>query len=437
MAVPVGEGTQDPPLLNGHALRGQRLGQAAVDHLLRLGQQVCQVGPQLVSGTAAPPFDRTVDRPQCGTGYGRVAHRVANCPEQDDTRPVAGIVRIALVAPVSGTLGLIGPGAINCAALAAQEINEVGGLLGRSIELTLVDGGRPAVDVAAEVAALVGGGRVQAVVGVHPSDVRLALVGALGARVPYVYTPPYEGGERAPGVYLAGETPDRQVPPGAALAGRAQPPGPALGLLGNDYVWPRRVHARRRGTTCGRSARGVVAERYVPRGAAADPEPLLDAVAASGADAVLVTLIGGDLVDFNRAFAGARGSAGAAVCAALEENGLLGVGGDATGELYATMGYFASVATDAGLDFVGRYAPASARWPRCPAATARAATTACGCWPRWPVGPARWPRPRGRGRGGHHDRRRPRPSHGRRPPAWTSPSVGPRGRPGLRRVEGV
>jgi hypothetical protein len=44
------------------------------------------------------------------------------------------------------------------------------------------------------------------------------------------------------------------------------------------------------------------------------------------------------------------------LCPALEENGLLGVGGDATGELYSTMGYFTSVATDAGLGFVGRYA---------------------------------------------------------------------------------
>ena len=67
------------------------------------------------------------------------------------------------------------------------------------------------------------------------------------------------------------------------------------------------------------------------------------------------------------------------LCPALEENGLLGVGGDATGELYSTMGYFASIATDAGLDFVGRYAaPVRSRWRRCPAATARAATT--GMW---------------------------------------------------------
>jgi hypothetical protein len=101
---------------------------------------------------------------------------------------------------------------------------------------------------------------------------------------------------------------------------------------------------------------GVVAERYVPRGRF-DVEPLLSAIAATRADAVLLTLVGSDLVEFNRAFAHSPlAQRVLRLCPALEENGLLGVGGDATGELYATMGYFASVATDAGLDFVARYA---------------------------------------------------------------------------------
>ena len=46
---------------------------------------------------------------------------------------MAGIVRVALVVPLSGTLGLIGPGAVNCAALAAREIDEAGGILGLSL----------------------------------------------------------------------------------------------------------------------------------------------------------------------------------------------------------------------------------------------------------------------------------------------------------------
>jgi len=192
------------------------------------------------------------------------------------------------------------------------------------------------------------------VVGVHSSDVRVALVSALRAQVPYVYTPPYEGGERAPGVYLAGETPDRQVRPVLRwLAERNR--GSHWFLLGNDYVWPRRLSLAARDYLRALGA-GVVAEQYVPRGRL-DVEPLLSAIAATRADAVLLTLVGSDLVEFNRAFADSPlAQRVLRLCPALEENGLLGVGGDATGELYATMGYFASIATDAGLDFVARYA---------------------------------------------------------------------------------
>jgi urea transport system substrate-binding protein len=261
-------------------------------------------------------------------------------------------VRVGVVVPTSGTLGLLAPPALNCASLAAAEVNATGGILGRPVELVLVDGGRTPAAVAAEVSALVRAGGLTAVVGTHASDVRVAVARALGGAVPYVYTPPYEGGERTPGVFLLGETPDRQLAPALdwLLAQRAR----RWLLVGNDYVWPRRVHAAAR-RHLRRSGARVVGERYVPRGRL-DAAALVDQVAAARVDAVLLSLVGSDLVAFNRAFAASPISGRVArVCAALEENGLLATGGDATGELYATMGYFGTVATDAGLAFVERY----------------------------------------------------------------------------------
>lgn len=126
----------------------------------------------------------------------------------------SGSIRIGLIVPVSGVLGLMGPCAINCAVLASEEVNARGGVLGRPVELVLIDGGRPAGQVAAEVAGLVRSGTVQGVAGAHASDVRVAVVAAIAGRVPFVYAPPYEGGGRAPGVYFLGETPDRQLAPG-------------------------------------------------------------------------------------------------------------------------------------------------------------------------------------------------------------------------------
>nr|WP_189181053.1 substrate-binding domain-containing protein [Microbispora rosea] len=263
----------------------------------------------------------------------------------------ADTLRVALVVPVSGVLGLLGPAAINCAVLAAREVNAAGGVLGRPIELVLVDGGRCPAAVAGEVRGLVRSGVVRAVVGTHASDVRVAVERALDGAAPFVYTPPYEGGARRPGVYCLGEPAAQQV-------------GPAIGwlsehrrarrwfLLGNDYVWPRLVHASARGHLRARSAT-VVGERLVPQGTA-DMDRLVEEVAAARPDVVLLTLIGSDLVAFNRAFA-ASGLRCARLCGALEEHGLLAAGGDTTGGLYAAMGYFGGIVTDANLGLVERY----------------------------------------------------------------------------------
>ncbi|WP_233508337.1 substrate-binding domain-containing protein [Spongiactinospora gelatinilytica] len=265
----------------------------------------------------------------------------------------ADAFRIALVAPVSGVLGMLGPCVINCASLGAAEVNDRGGVLGRHVELVLVDGGRPPAEVAREVAGLARAGAVQAVVGTHASDVRVAVERALGGAAPYIYTPPYEGGSRTPGVYFLGEPASRQVGPGIDWLvehRRAR----RWYLLGNDYVWPRLVHVSARGRLLARSAR-VVGERLIPCGFGdLAMGRVIESLAALRPDAVLLNLIGSDLVAFNRAFT-AAGLRCARLCGALEEHGLLAVDGDSTGELYATMGYFGTVPTEANLDLSVRY----------------------------------------------------------------------------------
>ncbi|MEU4403756.1 substrate-binding domain-containing protein [Streptosporangium sp. NPDC023963] len=260
-------------------------------------------------------------------------------------------LRVGLVVPISGVLGLVGPCAINCAILAADEVNLAGGMLGRPVELVLVDGGRPAAQVAAEVAGLARWGAIDAVVGTHGSDVRIEVVRALAGRVPFVYAPPYEGGGHAPGVYFLGETPARQLRPGLDwLIDRRR--ARRWFLLGNDYVWPRLVHGAARRHLAARDV-GVVGELLVPYGAR-DFSPALERLVAGRPDAVLLSLVGSDLVAFNRAFA-AAGLSWPRLCGALEEHGLLGIGGDATGELYGAMGYFASLGTDDSLSLGERY----------------------------------------------------------------------------------
>ena len=134
----------------------------------------------------------------------------------------------------------------------------------------------------------------------HISAVRVALVRALRGRVPYVYTPVYEGGERSPGLFMVGETPARQLKPAIHwLAEHRQ--ARRWYLIGNDYVWPHVSHraARRYVKESGGEVVGV---DYVPFGCE-DHEIHLARIRKARPDVVLVSMVGTDCVTFNRAFA--------------------------------------------------------------------------------------------------------------------------------------
>ncbi|MEU5697062.1 ABC transporter substrate-binding protein [Actinosynnema sp. NPDC020468] len=245
-------------------------------------------------------------------------------------------LRIGLLLPLSGALGLTGPSGLLAAALAATEVNARGAA--RRVELVLLDAGRAPREVAAEARGLVG--LVDAFVGFHTSDVHRALEQALGDRVPYVFTPPHEGGTRLPGVVLLGDAPARQLAPAVRwlVAHRRLR---RWALVGSDYIWPRAVHRAVARIVRDLGAE-VVAERLVPfPGPGIDAEEIVDGLGRVGADAVLLSLVGRDLALFNRVFAASpRAARVVRLSGSLEENGLLAAGGDDTGELYAAMRSF-------------------------------------------------------------------------------------------------
>ncbi|WP_344905483.1 ABC transporter substrate-binding protein [Actinomadura meridiana] len=262
------------------------------------------------------------------------------------------MLRLGLLLPLSGPLGLTGPSGLSAACLAVSE-----GDAGRAVELVPVDAGRAPGVVAAEARLLADAGLVEGFVGFHTSDVHRALDPALSGRVPYVFTPPHEGGSRGRGVVLLGDSPGRQL--GPAVRWLSERRGlRRWALVGNDYIWPRAVHQ-----VVSRVVRAlgadVVLDRLVPFPWAAGEagfEPLVDEVRQARADAVLLSLVGRDLVAFNRVFAASRISSRVVrLSGALEENVLLASGGDDTGELYSAMRSFAGQGDDRQLAMAERY----------------------------------------------------------------------------------
>jgi ABC-type branched-subunit amino acid transport system substrate-binding protein len=260
---------------------------------------------------------------------------------------------IALLAPFSGPAGLWGPSCQSSAMLAAREINESGGLLGRELDLTFIDAGGDPETVADATLDLVVDGGAEAVIGMHISAVRQALVRALRGRVPYVYTPVYEGGETAPGVFMVGETPAMQLRP--SIKWLAERHGARNWyLMGNNYVWPRVSHRAARRYVAANGGE-VVGESYVPFGCE-DYEATLDYIRKARPDAILVSMVGNDCVTFNRAFAAAGLDRHILrLSAASEENTLLGIGAENATNFYFAAGYLSGLETEANLAFLDRY----------------------------------------------------------------------------------
>jgi ABC-type branched-subunit amino acid transport system substrate-binding protein len=260
---------------------------------------------------------------------------------------------IGLLIPTSGSLGLLGPSAYACARLARDTWNAYGGLDGREVALTVLNASESAPSLASDLDMLIEGGEVDALVTLCNTAVCRQISDVVRARVPLIYTPHFEGVGLPDWVHAIGETLDRQLAPAIDWVSQRYAPKRWY-LVGNDYSWPRRSHAL--ASACIRAGGAeVVAERYVPLGEHCF-EPIVEDIREQRADAVLISLVGGESIYMCRAF-GAAGLAGKvlrlSVC--MEENAILGMGSENTDGMFVAAGYFANLESDVNGDFKERY----------------------------------------------------------------------------------
>ena len=262
-------------------------------------------------------------------------------------------MKIGLLVSRSGPAGLWAPSCDSGAMLAVAELNAIGGILGHAVHIVLADAGQVAGEAAAAARDIVDIEGVDAVVGMHPSNVRAAIRRGLRGRVPYVYTPQYEGGERAPYLVTTGGTDDEVLGPAVGwLADRRH--ARRFFLVGNDYVWPLQAHEIARGIV--RSCGGkVVGQSIIPFGTG-DFTPIIDLIQAARPDVVVMALLGLEAARFNRAFA----EAGLArsmlrLGLATDETVLYAIGAENTENLYASLNYFAHMRSTANDRFLEVY----------------------------------------------------------------------------------
>ncbi len=217
----------------------------------------------------------------------------------------------------------------------------------------MYDAGGALEEVAERAAQAIAFDEVDVIMGSHISAVRVALRKVTRNRVPYIYTPVYEGGERTPGVMAIGETPYNQSRPAIDWLADVKKASRWY-LIGSDYVWPWQSH---RAVKKYISEFGglVVGEEFVPVGED-NHEAHLARIRAAKPDVVLISLIGTDSITFNRAFAECGlASTTLRLAGAMDETVLLGIGADNTENLFCASGYFNCVGSRANDEFLSRY----------------------------------------------------------------------------------
>ncbi len=206
-----------------------------------------------------------------------------------------GTIRLGLLAPFTGIVGLYGEEISRAAKIAADIINEQGGVLSRKLEIIVEDDGSIPETAVPAARKLIQVHKCDAIIGNLLSNSRISVAYQVAEplHTPYLNFSFYEGSISSPYFFHFAALPNQQID--QMIPYMAQKFGPKMFLAGSDYEWPRgsldaatralkRVHGE------------VVGERYYPMGEA-DIQNLVREVAKSGADVFVPYFAGQEQID--------------------------------------------------------------------------------------------------------------------------------------------
>ena len=186
-------------------------------------------------------------------------------------------------------------------ALAIQEINQAGGILGREIEVIAYDPGSAPETYRKMADQLLTEDGASVIFGCSTSAERKAVLPAIERRNGLLWYPSlYEGFEYSPNVIYTGAAPNQNSFPLAEYIVRKY--GPRVYLIGSDYIYPRESNRIMRDLV--ESYAGQVAgEQYVPMEASdAELTRALELIRMRSPDVVFSTIVGRSAQRFYRLF---------------------------------------------------------------------------------------------------------------------------------------
>lgn len=203
----------------------------------------------------------------------------------------ADSIRIGVAVGISGSNSSVAPAVVQSSQLAVDEINQAGGILGRKVELEIIDDKSNAVGAQSAFETLIFQKKVDAIISMETSAARNAALPIVSrGKIPYIYTSFYEGRSCNHWMYVNGWVPEQQVAPMVDFLSKSKA-AKTFFLVGNDYAFGRGMlefTSKYIQKTGGR----IVGEEYLSTDDG-DWAPVISKIRAAKPDALISATAGG------------------------------------------------------------------------------------------------------------------------------------------------
>ena len=266
-------------------------------------------------------------------------------------------VTVGQLHSATGTMAISETGSIQAEQLAIDQINAMGGVLGRKIKVIKEDGASDWPTFAEKSKKLLVNDRVACVFGCWTSASRKAVLPIFEKENGLLYYPTfYEGLEQSKNVIYTGQEATQQILYGLDW-GAKEKKAKTFFLVGSDYIWPRTSMkiARKHIESVGKLGK-VVGEEYYPLG---------NKIKVAKPDCIFAAVVGGSNVAFYKQLkaAGITGDKQFLLTLSVTEDEMLGVGGENFAGFYSSMKYFQTLDNPNNKKFVeafkAKYGPKS------------------------------------------------------------------------------
>jgi urea transport system substrate-binding protein len=265
-------------------------------------------------------------------------------------------VKVGILHSATGTMAISETGSIQAEKLAIEQINAMGGILGRKIEVIQEDGASDWPTFAEKAKKLLESDKVASVMGCWTSASRKAALPVFEKDNGLLFYPTfYEGLEQSKNVFYTGQEATQQILAGLDWIAKEKK-AKTFYLIGSDYIWPRTSMKIARKHIEQHLHGSVVGEEYIALG---DTQfgSVINKIKLKKPDVIYAAVVGGSNVAWFKQLnaAGLNSSKQTMLTISVTEDEVLGIGGENLAGFYSAMKYFESLDTPTNKAFVAAF----------------------------------------------------------------------------------